>query len=578
MTLFLLTIIAIIKYSQSITNSSGQYITISSIENNESNSITCVHPILCYAHCVGANLTMKMHSEQVIINCIHCDYLNVYAENATDFTMQYNSSNGGEIHINNAKNVFIDYNSVKNAVVYAQYAEHFNFNASSNRYDPKNDYNVFYLDYVSKEINFYISARPSRLSFQHNTIVASNAYQINFYGGNDYISTHDNIIYCPYNHSGACNFYGRASLYNWEIFIRSPTLHADMFTFTSAINNIKLWCNINDDGIYQSYTNIFYDPRLSARVCSNITSECCFITVPATNEIFCPDNSDDICWIDCSHNKLECNNTNIYPTNSTKYMHVICNNQFGCLNTYIYCPLSLDSTCQISCVDDETACYQIVIRFHVNNKHMILNAMNCRFCQGIQVFVDGNPNININHSSLSSDTHTSNATIICNSSLCYNMGITLNAPINNLHIICTGDYGFMDLDISAEMAENILFYCNCRNSNVNLKGKTDSVDSITLIECSHINIFSALEYKLDYLFIQGGNNSMSDSKTLCSYSEQVSTMSINRMGNPDCTDNVFCCPFSNVFEQQIYCNNTQNCSITLETNQKPIIIYANTAN
>ncbi len=135
MTLLLLTIISVIRHCQSTTNSSGHYITIPSIGHNESNNIECNHSILCYAHCVGANkcanLTMNMHSEQVIINCVYCDYLNVHAENASDFTMLYNSSNGGEFHINNARNVFINYNSVENSVIYAQYAEHFNFNQSN---------------------------------------------------------------------------------------------------------------------------------------------------------------------------------------------------------------------------------------------------------------------------------------------------------------------------------------------------------------------------------------------------------------------------------------------------------------
>eukprot|EP01084_Bolivina_argentea_P047722 87952_1 len=139
MTLFLLTVVCLIKYCQSFINSSGQYLTLS-FGGNQSNNINCHHPILCHVNCIGsnnksanqcANLTMKMHSQQVIINCTHCDYLTVYADNVINFTMTYNASTGGKFHIQNVKNVFIDYLSVDNSIIYAQFAEIFNFNLSN---------------------------------------------------------------------------------------------------------------------------------------------------------------------------------------------------------------------------------------------------------------------------------------------------------------------------------------------------------------------------------------------------------------------------------------------------------------
>eukprot|EP01084_Bolivina_argentea_P198439 339799_1 len=583
MTLFFLTIIiCLIQYCLSFTNSSGQYLT-PSIRANHSNSISCHHSILCYANCIGsnkksanqcANLTMIMHSQQVIINCINCDYLTVYADNATNFTMQYNSSSGGEFHIQNVKNVFIDYLSVDNSIIYAQFAEIFNFNHSDGALN-----NIFYLDYVSKEINFRspIHNGYHSTSFRYNTIVASNAYQFNFYTA--YYSFYYNIIYCPYNNVGACHINGNyPSVLDLQIFVPSTTLNADMFTFNFTTQSIyiTLWCNMNDNGIYQSYTDIHYDHTTQQFQCTNITSECCFMTEQPTNKIICQDDVDDICSIDCSDDTLKCNNSNIYPSNSTKYMHVICNGRYNCFNTYIYCPETLESTCQIVC-GDVGGCEYTVIRSNTNNKDIFLN---CTKCGKTQVFVD---QVQSFHQSV--NTH---ANIICKDTFaCNNVGITVNAPINNLNVICQGEWGCDNMDIKAPETDNILLYCSNNSyscKHINLRGRTDIVDAIT-IECNNpkscrdVNVFTTLEYKLDYLSVEGASKYYSVT-TVCDYSEQKSLIY-----NSSCYDssypyipNGFCCPLSNIFEDEIYCDDRQNCSIILETNHQPIIIYANTAN
>eukprot|EP01084_Bolivina_argentea_P290020 498119_1 len=368
-------------HSKSFTNSSGQYFISLQDDDAFNEDIVCTHQIFCYFHIIDITWGTKIttHSTSVSINCSYCNRLKVFSD-ADNFAMIYTSSSYGRFHLENVNNIEIYYESVQDSTLYAQYA------SNVKTYVGKSSGNVFYLDNVSNNIHFICDSNHYSYCSDSSTISAANANQFNLtiphYNNHTVWGIRDTIIYCPYHNNNVCNFELElmSQMRSVEIFIPDMNIsdhntsimplrvYSHEQTDTKHYKKLTIWCQENEKtGIYQSNTDIYYDTITNRTECSDIESSCCYLKNHRQN-IFCPHH--DICTIDC--NKIYCINNNIYSSNSTTSLNVICNST-NCHNTIINCPTKLNTSCNVTNVLCRPyyihACDSTVIRYNTNNIH-----------------------------------------------------------------------------------------------------------------------------------------------------------------------------------------------------------------
>eukprot|EP01083_Nonionella_stella_P261122 889470_1 len=96
---FVLMVCFVTGYDQftTINNSSGQYYLVANTTSsysspNEDHDIICNHPKLCYIRGRNVQSThITAHAATVAIDCIDCDYLEVFSD-TDNFMMIYNAS------------------------------------------------------------------------------------------------------------------------------------------------------------------------------------------------------------------------------------------------------------------------------------------------------------------------------------------------------------------------------------------------------------------------------------------------------------------------------------------------------